>query len=438
MKQVNEPGVKDMSVDLEKLKAVAALRMREEYKLDDLTDGSIYLDRKGRLAKRIDFAWAAYKNDKVPRAHREAAFNFLIYAFDLNDLSDLNNQLLRLMEDRKVQKKEDQDYVPGKSLKNKFSPEELLVVDESSKIIDKSKNTFYLNSIERAEQRVIIHGGIFKKDGHVFDTRDMISHNKPGYAAFTLTAPYGELSVFSHKAIAKGRIAHSSMNAGRPVLAAGEIKIENGVITAISTHSGHYKPSLFSIYHALEHFSQNGVTISNIRVMTLNDPSKYLSGSQSQIWNSPNGPYYVTPVEEIYKNIKSLINNNINSIDREVKSYNNGGWLRFLFCFKDKIMGTNLTELRMELAKEFESQLTLFKTGLASSSITNRELAAKIDELKTLIEQYQQKNNALSKTYEKEAGSGRLGTKLTLFGQNLNKVKSESKEQSIESLKASH
>lgn len=427
-----------MLIDIEKLRRAAALRLREVYVLDDLINGNIYLERKGRFSKRINYAWAAYQNKEIPQTHREAAFNFLIYAFDLHDPCELNSQLMRLMEDKKTHEKDEPDYVPGKSLKNNIPLEELLVVNEDSKNVDKSKNTLYLNSIERAEQRVHIHGGVFKQNGTIFDTSDMISHNKPGYAAFTLIAPYGELSVFSHKLIEKGRIAHSSMNAGRPVLAAGEIKIEQGVITAITTHSGHYKPSLLALYRAIEHFSHNGVAVSNIKVMTLNDPSKHLPGVQSTIWNSPNGPYYVIPVEELYKDIKALINHAIDSIDREIKSYKNEGFLFFLFHFKDKIMGTHLTELRMELAKRFEADLNTFKTNLASNCSSSSALAVKMNELKFLIETYQQKNSSLSETYEKKAGSGRLGAKLTLFERSLEQIKFQSEEYNMESLKASH
>ena len=44
-------------------------------------------------------------------------------------------------------------------------------------------------------------------------------------------------------------VNHSSMNAGRAVLCAGMIKVENGQVTLLTNSSGHYKPNK-------QHFSQ--------------------------------------------------------------------------------------------------------------------------------------------------------------------------------------
>lgn len=117
-------------------------------------------------------------------------------------------------------------------------------VSNSSKLKNIAYETKFLDKEQRAQHRVNIVHGKFKKDNADFDTSQMIAHGKTGFAAFTLNAN-GELSVFNHLGM-RDKIAHSSMNSGSPVVAAGELKIQNGKLLAINTHSGHYRPSLFN------------------------------------------------------------------------------------------------------------------------------------------------------------------------------------------------
>lgn len=410
----------DLLVEVEKLRKMADLRVKEVYELNDLTNGNLYLENKGRLSKRIDFAWAAYQSDEVDIEHREEALKFLVYAFDIQNPAMLNQQLLTLMADK--QAKNDPDYVPGKSLKVEINPDDMLSVNEHSQHLDKTKGTTYLNSVERSDYRIHIQGGIFHKDGQAFDTGSMISHEKQGYAAFALNAK-GELSVFSHVGLMEGKLAHSSMNAGSPVVSAGELKIENGKLTAITTHSGHYRPSLFNVYRMLEHLAKSGVDITGIDIITLNDPSRQLPGLKSTPWDSPNGRYYKTPVEMIYKDMRILINENINSINADVKSYKDGGLISNLFRFKDWILGNKLTAQRAELATQFGAELKEFQRELQLASITPGKLESKINEISTIISKYEQANNELSEKYNKKPDSGRLAEKFAQFKTQLSELK---------------
>ena len=215
------------------------------------------------------------------------------------------------------------------------------------------------------------------------------------------------------------------MNAGAPVVSAGELKIENGKIAAITTHSGQYRPSLFNLYRMLEHLAKSGVDISGIDVITLNDPSKQLAGLKSTPWETPNGRYYKTPVEMIYKDMRILINENISSINADVKSYKDGGLVSNLYRFKDWITGSKLTSQRAELATQFGVELKEFQQQLKLASITPGKLEAKIDEINTIILKYEKANNDLSESYGKKPDSGRLSDKIEQFKNQLSKLKTD-------------
>jgi len=149
----------DLLVHVEQLRKMAELRVKEVYELNDLTNGNIYLENRGRLSKRIDFAWAAYQSDEVDRVQREEALKFLIYAFDIKNPHAINEQLLALMDDKKS--KNDPDYVPGKSLKVDVNPNDMLKVNEHSQHLDKTKGTRYFNSVERSDYRKRLVNPIF-------------------------------------------------------------------------------------------------------------------------------------------------------------------------------------------------------------------------------------------------------------------------------------
>ena len=82
----------------------------------DLNINDIYLEEKGTLASRIDFAWLAY-NDKQNylESDRKKALKFLMYAFDISDLNNINDQIIRLMKDNDAHKATNPEYIPGKS-----------------------------------------------------------------------------------------------------------------------------------------------------------------------------------------------------------------------------------------------------------------------------------------------------------------------------------
>ena len=151
----------------------------------------------------------------------------------------------------------------------------IMRVNEEDRTRDPIVGTHYLTHEQRAQYRIVVKDGVFyrqSKDGFdICDTTSMISHNKSGYAAYTINAQ-GEISIFPHHGMAD-HMAHSSMNAGAPVFAAGEIKIEKGKLVEMTTHSGHYQPSMENVYRTLKYFQQQGVDISSVQIRDFVDHS---------------------------------------------------------------------------------------------------------------------------------------------------------------------
>lgn len=261
------------------------------YKLD------LFSQNQGlTFAESIDLAYEIYLDFQKTNQERQYAQNFLIYAFDIQKIQDLNWQLVILMNERIRFKAENPEYIPGFSPKHlQLHPAKMLIpqtrvskqssdaiiqrlmdenelidVSEKAKKRDETGRPLFFNNKERACYRVHIHKAKFFQSGKVFDTKYYVTHLRQGYASFTLNAN-GELSIFSHLTAQAG-IVHASMNAGSPLVSAGELCIREGELISIITYSGHYTPNMFNAYRALTHFSRKGINIAATQVLTKNDP----------------------------------------------------------------------------------------------------------------------------------------------------------------------
>jgi ankyrin repeat protein len=201
----------------------------------------------------------------------------------------------------------------------------ILTVNEVSRAGDvKDKNLFF-SAIKRDSYRVLISGGelFFLKKLDLdkkCDTSEFVSHGKKGYAAFTVNTN-GELSVFSHVALDK--VVHSSLNSGAPLLFAGEAKITDGIPRVLHQHSGHYTPSVWSMFEMLKYFKQEpeNVDISKCLVRLFKPlPSNIALETQK----TPDGEYesdmhYYYKAEDLFKRFHEIeqeinkIKNNINA-----------------------------------------------------------------------------------------------------------------------------
>ncbi|KTD59229.1 hypothetical protein [Legionella shakespearei] len=398
----------------------------------------IYREDAGHLGDKIDYAWSVYQavepvagevDTNESEAKKKAALMFLIYALDIQDSaldSDRLNHLLRqLIDERQLHKTINPEYIPGKSPSHlPFSPQktvplqttrhgkskqarvkkgiktkEILDVHDDSKKEDQTGGLFITSAVERAQYRVNIHQGLFKKNGVLFDTHKMISHGKPGFASFTLNAN-GELSVFSHLNKRDG-FTHATMNAGAPIVAAGEIKIENGQLKAITTYSGHYQPSLFNVYRLLEYFSQHNVDISHAVVITFQNPSLYLPGIESHIYYINNvADGYRTPASQIYNGINELISTCIKKLQPSP-----------IDKLKTKLPKSELTKQRVLLHERLQHELLEFQNNL-KSNLSPFELHYRLVELEGIISRYEEQNNALSQEYGKQRSKNHLANTL--------------------------
>ncbi|HHF0525828.1 TPA: hypothetical protein ACTUT5_002891 [Legionella anisa] len=412
------------------------------FAISDL-EKDIYLEAKGPLAQRIDFAWEVYSDEKSNEQNKKHALKFLIYAFDLTETEDINKHLISLMEDRNKYKDQNPHYIPGKApkslsqllepgqrnledaekqdaamrkaLKEARAKKEILSINKESQEADREQHIRYLSPEERTQHRIVIRDKRFLQNAEPVNTSRMISHGKRGYAAFTLNAN-GELYLFEHNEGAD-HIAHSSMTAGSPVIAAGEIKIENGVLKAITTHSGHYRPSLFNIHRALEYFSHNNVDISQAVVVTFTNPS--LKGIESKpvtMWMPGPVTRFETPADKVYKSIDTILDENIQSINKDITRYRSS-IVTSIYKIKDKAFGSTLTEDRAKVASDFVTKLTEFKQKL-NTDLTSAELNDTIKSLNKLITDHEERNRALAK-------EGRLESKFCSFKEHLLQLHSE-------------
>ena len=402
--------------------------------LNLLRHGSIYFEACGTLAQRIDFAWRVYLEVDD---YKEDALKFLIYAFDLSDTEDMNTQLMVLMSERQQYQHANPDYIPKKhpqylsldpsnlnltmvdshapaSIQQAIQSQELLDMKDMHKYIIDPKHTRYLDAEERGYYRVNIRKGLFEQDGQPFSTLSMESHGRLEYAAYTINAN-GELSIFPHLGGTDG-LYHSSMNAGAPVVSAGELKIKDGVLLAITTSSGHYNPSLFNIHRTLDYFASHHVDISKVNVLTYFNPAKSIKNITSRAMN----PRYLTPATQIYKGIKALMSEAITSMATDLKRFNEDP-LTTLFGF----FTSQLTHERMILAEAFQTEMHVFNQSLSDCS-PKQLFEIKLPKLTHIINRYQAKNTALSQQYQEKYFGSSLTRTIEDFKQRIADLKAES------------
>lgn len=379
------------------------------------------------LALRLDEAWADYKNQALLMEKRQEALDFMIYVFDIKDISkkpdDLNKTLLYLMGLREKHKGSNPEYVPiltsgryhldtkarelqatvdtgefglDKESQQAYQNKELLDVNPKEKKKDQERAPIYppLLKQKRAEFRLEIKDGLFHQFGKIFDSSKSIAHKKKKFVAFTLNWN-GELSVFSHlggQIDEKGRLlVHSSMNQGAPVLAAGEMQIENGKLISINTYSGHYKPSLYSVARFLEYVSDRNIDISLTKIYLERPPEGLLSYKKVYFRGDP-FPWYEVSAKEVVFCVKDIINKNIASMDefliKNVKKQKNyKGGFASLFQGKKSKEQAPFTDPEIALAKDFKEVLLYLKDNMKNSSSV-AETRDSLLVLESVIERY--------------------------------------------------
>lgn len=124
----------------------------------------------------------------------------------------------------------------------------------ATKLFPEKSNTHYLNQNELSKCLVkrspdgdfLIWANHSETPNNIVDTSQFTSKKGVGYAAYGLSKN-GELYIHEHVSAAsnphgKPYFYHSSFFSAKPGICFGMIAIENGKITYIDNHSGHYQP----------------------------------------------------------------------------------------------------------------------------------------------------------------------------------------------------
>lgn len=120
----------------------------------------------------------------------------------------------------------------------------------------------YDQSKERERHRVFVCGGrLCDRTGALLDAQINLSKHahRDGKAIFVIDVQ-GQLWItFDQK---YGRVHHSTLLAGSPVIAAGEMLIDTGELISVSNESGHYRPPPSSLDVADRILALMGVDVS--------------------------------------------------------------------------------------------------------------------------------------------------------------------------------
>jgi hypothetical protein len=113
-------------------------------------------------------------------------------------------------------------------------------------------------------------GLIYDSEGRLFDTADAASlHTGEGRAIFVMNQDGMFYAAKEHEA---GKFHHSSLAAGEPVAAAGEMAVLNGRLVTISDASGHYRPARAFTEQALDQLARNGIDLNYVIKEFRHDP----------------------------------------------------------------------------------------------------------------------------------------------------------------------
>jgi hypothetical protein len=115
----------------------------------------------------------------------------------------------------------------------------------------------YLSDLERAKFKLEVRDGLlYDSEGKLFDTSDASSvHSGGGRAIFTMDEAG---NIYASKYQAVGEFHHSSLAGGEPVAGAGELEVQNGVLTTVTNKSGHYLPPAECSNQVMDSFKSQG------------------------------------------------------------------------------------------------------------------------------------------------------------------------------------
>lgn len=112
----------------------------------------------------------------------------------------------------------------------------------------------YLTAAQRQEHMLSVgdDGLLRTNKGELFDTSTGTSlHSQNDPRAIFVMDKHGNVFASNHQEL--GRFHHSSLAAGEPVAAAGELGVKDGVVNFVSNASGHYRPGKEATMNFMRH-----------------------------------------------------------------------------------------------------------------------------------------------------------------------------------------
>jgi hypothetical protein len=135
---------------------------------------------------------------------------------------------------------------------------------QDSYLGEKERGVSYFSETSRSVYEVMIKDGkLCSAQGDRLDPQlSLPEHSDRTGTAIYVLDTWGTLYVtFDHRF---GEVHHSSLVAGAPVLAAGEMVVIDGLLLSISNSSGHYKPPPHAIDVVLERLERLGADLSQV------------------------------------------------------------------------------------------------------------------------------------------------------------------------------
>ncbi|ECY7603715.1 TPA: hypothetical protein ACWV7F_004477 [Salmonella enterica subsp. enterica serovar Muenchen] len=123
-------------------------------------------------------------------------------------------------------------------------------------------NVKYMNHEEREHYSIYIsRGKFYNRNGMEFSTLNMESDRAgKGWGIYVRDAK-NKIYINKHQ---RNVFHHSSFLAGGPILSAGELSINNGILVGITNKSGHYKPDDENFLDMLAYLKTRGVNLCNV------------------------------------------------------------------------------------------------------------------------------------------------------------------------------
>ena len=137
-------------------------------------------------------------------------------------------------------------------------------------IFDGSYVTYLSEAGRQLHALTFFSGRICDAYGNLFDTTDAESlHTGFGRAIFVMDA---DGNFYASKEQTYGKFHHSSLVAGGPVAAAGEIEVIGGVLTALSDRSGHYMPRQSFTDQAIDQLKKKNISFQGVKLDLIGRP----------------------------------------------------------------------------------------------------------------------------------------------------------------------